>query len=56
MEWITRERRKRECPRKMWMEGVKATMTTRNLEPDQWRKRGMAFGFPKTATAVKKNG
>jgi hypothetical protein len=21
------------------MEGVEATMTTRNLEPDQWRKR-----------------
>jgi len=29
-------------------------MTTRNLEPDQWRNRGMAFGFRKTATAVKK--
>jgi hypothetical protein len=22
-----------------WMEGVKAAMTTRNLEPDQWRNR-----------------
>jgi hypothetical protein len=21
----------------MWMEGVQAAMTTRNLEPDQWR-------------------
>jgi len=31
-----------------------AAMTTRNLEPDQWRKTGMALGFRKTATAVKK--
>ena len=34
-----RERRKRGRPRKTWMEGVKAAMTTRNLEPDQWRNR-----------------
>jgi hypothetical protein len=39
MEWIPRERRKRARPRYMWMEGVQATMTTRNLEPDQWRNR-----------------
>jgi len=39
MDWIPRERRKRERPRKTWMEGVKAAMTTRNLEPDQWRNR-----------------
>jgi len=39
MEWIPRERRKRGRPRKMWMEGVQATMTTRNLEPNQWRNR-----------------
>ena len=26
-------------PRKTWMEGVQAAMTTRNLEPDQWRNR-----------------
>jgi hypothetical protein len=32
-------RRKRRCPRKTWMKGVKAAMTTRNLEPDQWRNR-----------------
>jgi hypothetical protein len=36
------------------MEGVQAAMTLRNLEPDQWRNRGMAFGFLKMATAVKK--
>ena len=23
----------------MWMEGVQAAMTTRDLEPDQWRNR-----------------
>jgi len=39
MEWIPRERRKRRCPRKTCMEGVQAVMTTRNLEPDQWRNR-----------------
>jgi hypothetical protein len=31
MKWIPEERRK------TWMEGVQAAMTTRNLEPDQWR-------------------
>jgi len=39
MDWISRERRKRGRPRKTWMEGVQAAMTTRNLEQDQWRKR-----------------
>jgi len=46
--------KKRGRPRKMWLEGVQAAMTTRNLEPDQWRNRGIVFGFRKTATAVKK--
>jgi hypothetical protein len=32
----TGEKEKRTS-RKTWMEGVKAAMTTRNLEPDQWR-------------------
>jgi len=39
MDWIPWERRKRVCPRKTWMEGVQAAMTTRNLEPDQWGNR-----------------
>jgi len=39
MEWIQLERRKRGRPRKRWMEGVQAAMTTRNLESDQWRNR-----------------
>ena len=39
MEWIPRERRKSGRPRRTWMEGVQAAMTTRNLEPDQWRNR-----------------
>jgi len=34
----TVEKEKRR-PRKTWMEGVQAAMTTRNLEPDQWRNR-----------------
>ena len=39
MEWVPLERRKRGHPRKTWMEGVQAAMTTRNLETDQWRNR-----------------
>jgi len=39
MDWIPREGRKRGRPRKTWMEGVQATMTTRNLGPDRWRNR-----------------
>ena len=55
MPWIPRERRKRGRSRKTWMEGVQAAVTTRNLESDQWgNTRGSAFGFRKTATAVKK--
>ena len=50
----TGEKEKRTSKKKEWMEGVQAAMTTRNLEPDQWRNRGMAFSFRKTATAVKK--
>ena len=38
-DWIPRERRKRGRPRKTWMERVQAAMTTRNLEPEQWRNR-----------------
>jgi len=36
---IPGERRKRGRPRKTWMEGVRATMTTRHLEADQWLNR-----------------
>jgi hypothetical protein len=32
-------KKKRGRQRKMWMEGVQAAMTTRNLEPDKWRNR-----------------
>jgi len=39
MDSKPRERRKRGRPRKTWMEGVQAAMSTRNLEPDQWRNR-----------------
>jgi hypothetical protein len=49
MEWIPGVRRRRGLSRKTWVEGVKATMTTRHLEPDRWRNRGMAFGLRKTA-------
>ena len=37
MEWTPLERRKRGRPRKTWIEGVEVAMTTRNLQPDQWR-------------------
>jgi len=33
MDWIPRDRRKRGSPRKTWMEGVQATMTT----TEEWR-------------------
>jgi hypothetical protein len=39
MEWIPKERRKRGHSIKTWMGGVQAAMTTRNLEPYQWRNR-----------------
>jgi hypothetical protein len=39
MDWIPRERRKRGHPRKTWMEGVQAAMTTRNLGSEQWKNR-----------------
>jgi hypothetical protein len=39
MDWIPQWRGKRGRPRKTWMEGVQVAMTTRNLEPDQWRNR-----------------
>jgi hypothetical protein len=35
MERKPEQRRKRGRPRKTWMEGVQAAMTTRNLETDQ---------------------
>jgi hypothetical protein len=52
MEWIPLERRKREHPRKTWMEGVKSRHNNKKFRIDHWRNRGMAFGFRKTATAV----
>jgi len=39
VDWIPWERRKSGRPRKMWLEGVHAAMTTRNLKPDRWRHR-----------------
>jgi hypothetical protein len=43
MEWMPGERRKRGRPRKTWMEGVGAAMTTRLLESDQWLNRNEWF-------------
>jgi hypothetical protein len=31
--------KKKRTSKKTWMEGVQAAMTTRNLEPNQWRDR-----------------
>ena len=40
MGWIPLERRKRgNVQEKRGWKGVQAAMTTRNLEPDQWRNR-----------------
>jgi hypothetical protein len=35
----TGEKEKRTSKKKTWIEGAQAAMTTRNLEPDQWRNR-----------------
>ena len=46
MDWIPRERRKKGRPRKTWIEGVQAAMTTRNLEPDingETERNGASF-------------
>jgi len=57
MDWIPRRRRKRERPKKN-VDGSSTSsynnkkLRTRSME----KKRGMAFGFQKTATAVKKTG
>ena len=39
IEWKPGERGKRGRPRKTWMEGVRAAMTTRHLEAYQWLNR-----------------
>jgi len=55
MDWIPRERRRSGRPRKTWMEGLQTAMTTKKSRTRSMEKqRGMAFGFRKTATAVKK--
>ena len=46
MEWIPPERRKRGRPRKTWMEGVQAAMTSRDLEPEQWRTERSGVWVP----------
>jgi hypothetical protein len=40
IEWVPDERKKRGLPRKTWIEGVQAGMTTRNLEPNQCGETG----------------
>jgi len=51
----TGEKEKKGRPRKTWMEGVQAAVTTRYLRTRSVEKQiGMAFGCRKTATAVKK--
>jgi hypothetical protein len=56
IEWIPEERRKRGCPRKTWMERVKTAMTTRNLEPDQWRNRRNGVWFTGDGDSCYKTG
>jgi hypothetical protein len=56
MDWIPQEIRKRERPRKTWMEGVQAAMTTRNIEPDQMRKREKCVWFPEDGDSCYKTG
>ena len=39
LEWIPIERKKKERPKKTWMEGVQEAMTVRGLEADHWMDR-----------------
>ena len=39
LEWIPEERRRRGRPVKTWMDDVQAAMTSRNLDPEQWKDR-----------------
>jgi len=46
MECISQERRKKGRPRKTWMEGVQAAMTTRNLEQINGETERNGVWFP----------
>jgi IS5 family transposase len=48
MEWIPGERRKRERPRKTWMEDENKTFRSRSVV----KQKEMVFGFRKTVIAV----
>ena len=50
----TTGKKERRAPRKTWLKGVQVAMETRNLEPDQWKNRGMGFPSPKKAASVMK--
>jgi ribulose kinase len=53
LEWVPAEKRKRERPRKTWMEVVHAVMTAEKFRTKSMEKQGVtAFGFRMTATAV----
>jgi len=52
MEWIPRERRKKNLNGRSTSSYDNKKFRTGSME----KQRGMAFGFPKTVTAVKKTG
>lgn len=39
LQWIPPQRRKRGRPRRIWADGIKTAMTSRNLQDEDWRDR-----------------
>ena len=52
MEWVPDERRKRGRPRKTWMEGVQAAMTTRNLLQINGETERNGVWFPEQGDSI----
>ena len=56
VEWIPLERRKRGRPRKTWIEGVQAAMTTRNYNQISGETEGNGVWFPEDGDSCCKTG
>jgi len=56
MEWVPLERRKRGRPRKTWIEGVQAAMTTRNYNQISGETERNGVWFPEDGDSCCKTG
>jgi len=56
MEWIPRERRKKRTPKENDGRSTSSHDNKKFITRSMEKQRGMAFGFRKTATAVKNTG